>query len=374
MRLLRHRFLVITPFLITTLVVSITWSEGTTLPQPIAAANSTDNSFQSESWVPDDTEIDMLSQITFQDYTLRIYRQTGYSHALPRFSFEVHKQNQIIYEEKGNDNSSYGIMSYDPKVCVGACHISDFNLPAITVGRDITGAGVPYAVIREWTGGVNCCSIYHLFEIGPQFRHVGSLVDHTGGDMENFVDVDHDGFLEFITMDGSLAYPNGYAHAEAHFPNVVFKYQHGHYQLSTALMRRPAPSAKELTVKAQDIRAAYLQSTPQLSWENRPFSSDGSVLPPWELWQEMMDLIYSGHMDLAWQFFDLAWPPEAQGKAEWRKAFAEMLAKGEHWPQIVTMNLQNNYNSPDSFAELSLQARAVPGTRWCTRPTATRRR
>ena len=41
----------------------------------------------------------------------------------------------------------------------------------------------------------------------------------------------------------------------------------------------------------------------------------------------MVDLVYSGHADLAHQFFDLSWPPEIPGKDNWQKEFDKALAE-----------------------------------------------
>jgi len=46
----------------------------------------------------------------------------------------------------------------------------------------------------------------------------------------------------------------------------------------------------------------------------------------------MLELLYSGHPDLAWQFFDMAWPPEIKGKDDFLRKFRTRLQRSPFWP------------------------------------------
>jgi hypothetical protein len=59
--------------------------------------------------------------------------------------------------------------------------------------------------------------------------------------------------------------------------------------------------------------------------------------PP-ELWANMLDLIYSGHADMAWDFFDKAWPKNIKGKEAFLKEFRSSLKSSQFWPGIKEMN------------------------------------
>jgi hypothetical protein len=48
-------------------------------------------------------------------------------------------------------------------------------------------------------------------------------------------------------------------------------------------------------------------------------------------WGRMLELIYSGHEDLAWQYFDWAWNPRKKGKENFRKDFEKQLASSEFY-------------------------------------------
>jgi hypothetical protein len=49
----------------------------------------------------------------------------------------------------------------------------------------------------------------------------------------------------------------------------------------------------------------------------------------------MLDLIYTGNEELAWQFLDLVWPPQKQGKALFIRDFKKKLLESEYWKMIL---------------------------------------
>jgi hypothetical protein len=52
----------------------------------------------------------------------------------------------------------------------------------------------------------------------------------------------------------------------------------------------------------------------------------------------MLDLIYSGHADLAWPFFEQAWPAEIPGKERSLTGFLSLLSAGPYWPDVQRLN------------------------------------
>ena len=47
-------------------------------------------------------------------------------------------------------------------------------------------------------------------------------------------------------------------------------------------------------------------------------------------WGDMLDLIYTGHEDLAWQYFDMVWPAKKAGKGKFLADFKEQLSKSAY--------------------------------------------
>jgi len=57
-------------------------------------------------------------------------------------------------------------------------------------------------------------------------------------------------------------------------------------------------------------------------------------VPP-ALWGAMLDLMYGGHQDAAWQFLDAAWPAQVGGKARFKRDFSAQLKQSPYWKAIA---------------------------------------
>ena len=187
----------------------------------------------------------------------------------------------------------------------------------LAVGKDITGAGVPDLVISEFTGGAHCCFLAHVFELGKEFRKVATL-DARDGDLSHFEDLDGDGSLEFVTNDFTFAYWRT-SFADSPAPRVVLKFRAGAYHVAPELMQKAAPAAAELERHSREVREAG-------QWQTRR-------VPP-ALWATMLDLIYTGHPDLAWSFLNSSWGRTSEEKEEFRREFLAQLAKSPYAKDI----------------------------------------
>ncbi len=180
------------------------------------------------------------------------------------------------------------------------------------VGRDVTGDRVPDVIVRMHSGGIHCCASATVLSLGDTIRVAGTVA---GGDGEiEFDDLDGDGVPEVRVQDWRFAYWRDYAFVETAAPDVILRYRDGGYQSACDLMRIEAPTAQELADRARGL-------------------SDGWVTgdPPGELYAYALDLIYGGHADLAWRFFDLAWPRTAGGKAEYLEDLRRTLTGSPCW-------------------------------------------
>ena len=81
-----------------------------------------------------------------------------------------------------------------------------------------------------------------------------------------------------------------------------------------------------LNEKADELRS---------SWSDDFFVS---LLSPPDLWKEMLDLIYSGNMNQAWQLVDLSWPKSDKRKSKFLKEFKTQLSKSRYWQDIQKLN------------------------------------
>lgn len=184
-------------------------------------------------------------------------------------------------------------------------------------GEDITGRQQPDVILSEYTGGAHCCTLYWLFELSDgqalPLAYLNGL--HGGGD---FADLDGDGILEYTTDDWTFAYWH-VPYVASPSPNVILRFRGDRYVVAGDLMRRPPPPPAELAAAAEALHEPL-----------RLAPGD----PPVELWSRMLDLMYTGHERLAWEFFEQAWPGESEPKRKFLAEFRAQLAKSAYWPDV----------------------------------------
>lgn len=246
---------------------------------------------------------------SFRDYTIRIYKIDEEGDDNGKGFFEIMHKGMLVYRQKGTEFK------------VGYLYEDLPGNDLIEMGRNITGNGVPDLVISEYTGGAHCCLSFDIFELGPELRHL-DRIEAEHGDMSHFEKLGGDNDLACIINDWTFAYwKTGFASSPA--PRIILRYCNGRYLIADDLMRGPSPTRKELAKKARDILALA------------PWTSDN---PPPDLWGYMLDLIYSGNEQSAWDFFDQAWPASIPGKEEFLKDFRKHLSTSRYWPQVKLLN------------------------------------
>ncbi len=192
----------------------------------------------------------------------------------------------------------------------------DYHPPAIPIGTDITGLGVPNLIVSTWSGGAHCCFAFEVFELGPRVRLVATI-DAEHSDYARFEDVNHDGKYEFVGWDYAFAYwHTSFNNSPA--PRIVLRFDGTKYVLATDLMRKPAPSAGELRKTVDEIRDD--------DWQQN--------YPPPQLWGAMLDLIYTGNPDAAWKFASDAWVPGHVSKQRFLQGFCGRLANSQYFEQL----------------------------------------
>ena len=253
----------------------------------------------------------------FQDYTVRIYRdEDDNSKNAGMGSLVILKSNKQVYSRFGN-KFDFGDL-FDAE--------NTNNLPRI--GQSITTDNQPNLVISEWSGGAHCCFTYHIFQIGEQFKFLGSVEGVNSG--VDFKDVNRNGDLRLLVYDWTFEYWHA-GFADSPSAQVILRYQKGKYKPDLELMKKPAPSQQALKAKAKEIEKAFdgVVADPE-----QAFSA------PSELWGEMLDLIYSGNMKSAWELLDLSWPTDKPGKSKFRKAFLKQLSTSPYYHYLSLKSFQ----------------------------------
>ena len=252
----------------------------------------------------------------YKDYVIRTIDTGSYG------CLEVRKAGVVVYKQ--SDAQVYGIGNN-----IGG--LSGKGVPVIPIGADITGGGVPEAIVWAWSGGAHCCYTFQILELGKQFLEVAEIsADHSGE--AHFEDLRHDGKYEFVGEDWAFAYWHaGFAQSPA--PKVVLRpegmralqstpegtFDSYLYKLSFDLMERPAPTAAEFDSLARRVKEAS-------DWEY------GGVPPV--LRGSMLDLIYTGHPPLAWKLLEQSWPKEKPGKSGFIGAFCDRLRQSRYWADL----------------------------------------
>ena len=191
----------------------------------------------------------------------------------------------------------------------------------LLMGTDVTGNGQPDLVISEWSLGTHCCYTFHLFEIGDRFRHIQSI-DAGSSESARFLNLDGWPDLEFVTDDWTFAYGPG-DFADSPVPRVMLKYDGTSYVFARELMKQDPPGEDLMHAIAEGIRTMD-------DWL--------TGIPPAEIGQEMIDLIYSGNMAHALRLLDLAWPAEVGGKNDFLLDLTTMLKESPFYGEILSLN------------------------------------
>jgi len=81
-------------------------------------------------------------------------------------------------------------------------------------------------------------------------------------------------------------------------------------------MKQPVPGLQTLTTKASEIKAAFASQT---------YDPNNLISATSTLWGTMLDLIYNGNLNAAWELCDLSWPKEYAGEKGFLKEFQKQL-------------------------------------------------
>jgi hypothetical protein len=241
----------------------------------------------------------------FADFIIRTYSHDDFDDCI-----QILRDNRVVFSRHavgklviGNDiNKDSGHEVYLP--------------PKIPIGTDITGRGKPNVILGEWSGGAHCCFAFHVLELGDHPRDI-AIVDAGDSDYAHFEDLNHDGVYEFVGWDFTFAYWHaGFLQSPA--PRIVLRFNGTRYELAPDLMRQTPTSKGQLNLTETKVRDS--------EWE-------GGYPPPL-LWETMLDLIYTGHADLAWSFVEAAWSPERSGRTKFLQDFCAKLATSPYFPKL----------------------------------------
>lgn len=275
-------------------------------------------------------------EIVIGEYTFR-HTFSG-KETLSEGIVEIFHRDKRVYQR-------YLIADYPVSISVEGGMARDANgeLYPLPLGSDLTGDGIPDVALLEaepYNRDVICYMT--LFEIGECFRQIATFSDC--GDLE---DVDGDGLFEVNLRDDAFSFwENDWGNGPTP-PTVILRYDppQDKYALAEELMYRSAPTEEMLQVSIANIRKA----------ENE-YAKDA---PPLILWEKMLDLIYSGHEDVAWRVYDEAWQPRFGDKAKWAEDFKAQLAESKYWKHLYPIQFRDSLDI--GYPELLQRPSYPPG-------------
>lgn len=198
-------------------------------------------------------------------------------------------------------------------------------------GHDLTGDGRPDLVVTGYSPGASCCLTFYTFELEPKFRALGKIqLRNDDPQTPHFVRLGKDG-AQIVLHDWTFGgWHTDFADSPA--PLVILEYRDGGWRIAPDLMRQPAPSAAQIESSANNTRVDAMAAN-----YNDPFRIWPDAKIPSELWAHMLNLIYTGHPNLAWRFADLAWPARIHGEDRFLAEFRAQLAHSPYWTEIKTI-------------------------------------
>jgi hypothetical protein len=198
------------------------------------------------------------------------------------------------------------------------------GIPKIENGADITGRGRADMIVTNRSGGAGCCSVHYVFEVEPTLWLL-ARIDDGDGDSAHFVDLDGNHHYYYVGNDWTFSYWNS-SFANSPAPTVVLRFVDDKkapgYHLAMDKMQRPAPTTAQWNKAIREAGDAF--------GSNGGFGDGvGSAL-----WSNMLNLIYTGHSDLAWKLTAQAWPSQRPGQDTFISSFCSQLKTSTYWPDL----------------------------------------
>jgi len=199
---------------------------------------------------------------------------------------------------------------------------------------DLFGDGEKYLVEVTRTGGTHCCYQLRvsklkkptkLVDIGPAATYETQKI------APSFKNLDDDPALEIVIVDNRYSFRMT-AWFNPPYPQVVLDFKDGKYWISTELMRKPSVAPELLREKA--------------AWAGEDDIQLGRKKIPSDVQGAMLDLIYGGNADQAYEFLEMIPGVDEEDVTSFRCDFALNLVSSPYWGSIRAMNpyLQDEHN------------------------------
>jgi len=194
-------------------------------------------------------------------------------------------------------------------------------------GDDINGDGKPDIVLQFKSFKDSCSNVYSVYSL----RDEPELVSEIKGLAEGlkFEDLDNDRVPEISGHD--CTFLDWWASlGETPAPKVILRWGEGKYVFAGDLMRKDPPLESEMRSYLEKNKGKFISY----------------------VWKYMLDLIYTGNGDIAWEFYDMVewdegWEEDIMddsskrgvgNKDDFLGAFKEHLSTSPYWEDVKSFN------------------------------------
>jgi hypothetical protein len=221
---------------------------------------------------------------------------------------------QIFYKGK----VVYRLSTAD-KYSLGQQGDKEFKIPGVSAGSDLTGDGRPDVIVTSWSGGSHCCYTKYVFELEPKLRLIATIRDGDT-DIGHFEKLERDATYHYLTYDIWSYWPASFAGSVTH--KVLLKWNGTKFKLDLDRMRFSPPTPEQWNAALKDVDDAVADGG-----EARDALGE-------TLWDTTLDLIYTGHSDLAWKFVREANPNALKGDNPSLAEFCSRLKASVYWADL----------------------------------------
>jgi hypothetical protein len=193
------------------------------------------------------------------------------------------------------------------------------KIPRVPNGADLTGEGRPDMIVTSWSGGAHCCYTHYVFELEPKFRLLAKI-DDGDTDLAHFEKLDNNRGYSYVTSDIWSYWPSSFASSVSHA--VLLRWDGDKFRLDLEKMRKPPPTAQQWKAALKDVDDALKDG------------GDTRGALGVTLWDTVLDLVYTGHSDLAWKFVREANPEALKGDNPRLEEFCIGLKGGPYWADL----------------------------------------
>lgn len=222
---------------------------------------------------------------------------------------QIYRNGKVVYRLAGEEQE------YD----LGQPGNAQYKIPHIPNGTDLTGDGQPEMIVTAWSGGAHCCYKHYIFELQPKLRLLTTIEDGDT-DLAHFEKMNLDRGYFYATYDLWSYWPSSFVSSVSH--KVLLRWDGKKFRLDLNSMRHPPPTDRQWKAAFKDVDDALKDS------------GDTRGVLGLTLWDTVLDLLYTGHSDLAWKFVREVNSNALKGDNPSLGEFCSALKSDPYWPDL----------------------------------------